>query len=105
MSGLEPATTSYFDAGQLILASAAEGLGVAFMLDSHMNASTDKRLVQVFEETVESPYSYWFVSTPEALRRRPVRALHDWLFEEFKLKSRDEAADETLCVRRAVSLV
>lgn len=85
LPNLEPATTSYFDAGQLILDSAAEGLGVAFMLDSHINASTDDRLVRMFEETVDSPYSYWFVSTPEALRRRPVRAFHDWLFEEFKM--------------------
>ena len=82
--GLEPAGTSYMDAGQLILDSAAEGLGIAFMLDSHMAHSTDKRLVQLFEETVESPYSYWFVSTPDAMRRRPVRAFHDWLFDEFE---------------------
>ena len=93
LPSLEPAAISYFDAGQLILDSAAEGLGIAFMLDSHMNASTDRRLVQIFEETVESVYSYWFACTPDAFRRRSVRAFHDWLFDEFKLTGRDEAAD------------
>ena len=80
---LEPAGISQYDAGQLILDAAAEGLGVAFMLDSHMAASNDARLVQIFDETVESPYSYWFVCLPEALDRRPVRAFHDWLIDQF----------------------
>lgn len=92
LPGLEPAGTSFMDAGQLILDSAAEGLGIAFMLDSHMSASTDRRLVQIFKETVESSYSYWFVSTPEALRRRPVRAFHDWLFNEFEAVRKVTAA-------------
>ena len=80
---LTPASVSYYDAGQLILDAAAEGLGVAFMHDSHMAHATDARLVQIFKETVPSPYSYWFVCQPDALKRRPVRAFHDWLFEQF----------------------
>ena len=83
MPDLTPLGTSYFDAGQLILDSAAEGLGVAFMLDTHRDGSHDERLVQIFEETVESPYSYWFVCPPEAMRRRPVKLFHDWLVGEF----------------------
>ncbi|MDP9423420.1 MAG: LysR substrate-binding domain-containing protein [Pseudomonadota bacterium] len=81
--GLEPKAVSLFDSGQLILDAAAEGLGVAFMLDSHLSLSSDDRLVQLFEETVESPYSYWFACQPAALERRAVRNLHDWLFERF----------------------
>jgi len=83
MPGLEPADTSYFDAGQLILDAAAGGLGVAFMLESHLSHSIDDRLVQLFEHTAESPYTYWFACVPAALERRPVRLFHDWLFEHF----------------------
>jgi LysR family glycine cleavage system transcriptional activator len=80
---LHPAAVSTFDAGQLILDAAAEGLGVAFMLEGHLAASPDDRLVQVFAETADSPYHYWFACTPAALERRPVKAFHDWLFDRF----------------------
>ena len=80
---LEPADINYFDAGQLILDAAAGGLGVAFMLDSHLACSEDERLVQIFDETAESPYAYWFTCLPTALDRRPVRLFHDWLFDHF----------------------
>jgi LysR family glycine cleavage system transcriptional activator len=83
MPGLEPADTSYYDAGQLILDAAAGGLGVAFMLESHLSRSIDDRLVQLFGHTAESPYNYWFACVPAALERRPVRLFHDWLFEHF----------------------
>ena len=85
MPDLEPSAVTYFDAGQLILDAAAEGLGVALMLDHHLDNSHDGRLVQVFDQTVESPYSYWFACLPSALERRPVRAFHDWLFDRFAL--------------------
>lgn len=80
---LEPAAYNYFDSGQLILDAAAEGLGVAFMFESHLESARDPRLVPVFEETAESPYRYWFACQPSALNRRPVKAFHDWLFERF----------------------
>jgi LysR family glycine cleavage system transcriptional activator len=83
MPDLEPADTSYFDAGQLILDAAGGGLGVAFMLESHLSRSIDDRLVQLFGHTAESPYTYWFACVPAALERRPVRLFHDWLFEHF----------------------
>jgi LysR family glycine cleavage system transcriptional activator len=83
MPGLEPADINYFDAGQLILDAAAAGLGVAFMLEGHLACSVDDRLVRLFSQTAESPYSYWFASTPAALERRSVRIFHDWLFEHF----------------------
>lgn len=72
-----------YDAGQLVLDAAAGGMGVAFMHESHIRHSSDPRLVQLFERKVTSPYSYWFVCTPEALERRPVRLFHDWLFAWF----------------------
>ena len=90
---LSPRQVSYFDAGQLILDTAAEGLGIAFMLDSHLACSSDNRLVQYFGKSVESPYSYWFVCPPTALERKPVKFFHDWLFDYF-------ANDETNSDRR-----
>lgn len=78
---LEPAAVDHFDSGQLILDAAAQGLGVAFMLDSHLSDAHDPALVQLFE-AVESPYSYWFACRRSALGRRPVRIFHDWLFGE-----------------------
>lgn len=80
---LQPAATDVFDAGQLILDAAAQGLGVAFMLESHLSASKDDRLVRLFDVEVESPYSYWFACRRSALARRPVRIFHDWLFSLF----------------------
>lgn len=83
MPDLEAAGTSYYDAGQLILDAAAQGLGIAFMLESHLPAAERAGLRQFFDETAASPYAYWFVCMPGALGRRPVKLFHDWLFEHF----------------------
>ena len=48
---LEPARINHFDAGQLILDAAAGGLGVAFMLESHLQSSQDNRLVKIFGDS------------------------------------------------------
>ncbi len=80
---LQPAAIDHFDSGQLILDAAAEGLGVAFMLESHLTASNDRRLVRLFDHKVESPYSYWFACRRSSMTRRPVRIFHDWLFESL----------------------
>ena len=76
---LEPLAIDHFDSGTLMLEAAAQGLGVAFMLETHFEAARDPRLVQLFDLTVESHYSYWFVCRPRALTTRPVRIFHDWL--------------------------
>lgn len=78
---LQPAAIDHFDSGPLILDAAAQGLGVALMLESHLKEARDQRLVQLFDIVVESPYSYWFACRRSALRRRPVKIFHDWLFE------------------------
>jgi LysR family glycine cleavage system transcriptional activator len=80
---LQPAAIDHFDSGQLILDAAAQGLGVAFMLESHLYGSSDDRLVRLFDHKVESPYSYWFACRRSALKRRPVRIFHDWLFDRL----------------------
>lgn len=77
---LEPAAVDHFDSGQLMLEAAGQGLGVAFMFDSHLEKAHDPRLIRLFPAEVESPYSYWFACRRSALSRRPVRLFHDWLF-------------------------
>ncbi|MBB5686576.1 LysR substrate-binding domain-containing protein [Sphingobium boeckii] len=84
LNDLEPASIDHFDSGQLMLEAAAGGLGVAFMLDSHLEDSTDERLVRLFDVDVESVYSYWFACRPRALELRPVRIFHDWMVEKFE---------------------
>lgn len=78
---LQPLAIDHFDSGTLMLEAAAQGLGVAFMLESHYDQAQDPRLVQLFDLTAESAYSYWFVCRPRALATRPVKLFHDWLVE------------------------
>lgn len=80
---LEPAAVDLFDSGQLMLDAAAQGLGAAFMLRSHLEDARDERLTNLFEETVDSPYGYWFACRRPALTSRAVRIFHDWLFTTF----------------------
>ncbi|TIX50522.1 LysR family transcriptional regulator [Alteraurantiacibacter aquimixticola] len=76
---LQPQAVDHYDSGQLILEAAAQGLGIAIMHDDHMDRNNDPRLAKLFDVTVESPYSYWFLCKPVDLEARPVRIFHDWL--------------------------
>ncbi len=81
LGDLEPLAVDHFDSGALMLEAVAQGLGVAFMHESHYADAHDDRLVRLFDITVESPYSYWFVSRARAMQQRPVKIFHDWLIE------------------------
>jgi LysR family glycine cleavage system transcriptional activator len=76
---LMPAAIDMFDSGQLILDAAAQGLGVAFMFEMHLEGAHDPRIARMFGVSAESAYSYWFACRRSALGRRPVRTFHDWL--------------------------
>lgn len=78
---VEPLAIDHFDSGALMLEAAAQGLGVAFMHESHYADANDGRLTRLFDIAVESPYSYWFACRPRALTQRPVRLFHDWLVD------------------------
>lgn len=80
---LEPAAIDHFDSGALMLEAAAQGLGIAFMFESHFEDARDPRIVNLFGRAVDSGYSYWFVCRPRALSQRPVKLFHDWLVEAF----------------------
>jgi LysR family transcriptional regulator, glycine cleavage system transcriptional activator len=79
LGDVEPLAVDHFDSGALMLEAAAQGLGVAFMHESHLADAHDPRLTRLFDIAVESPYSYWFVCRPRAMLTRPVRLFHDWL--------------------------
>ena len=79
---LQPAAIDQFDSGQLILDAAAEGLGVAFMFEMHLEHAHDPRLVRLFDVAAPSPYAYWFACRRAALSRRPLRIFHDWLLTQ-----------------------
>ena len=87
LPGLEPAAIDLFDSGQLILDAAAQGLGVAFMFEMHLEGAHDPRLVPLFDVAVESPFAYWFACRRAALARRPVRLFHDWLIGEAQAEA------------------
>ena len=76
---IEPVAVDHFDSGPLMLEAAAQGLGIAFMHESHFVDAHDPRLVRLFDVEVESPYSYWFACRPRALQTKPVKWFHDWL--------------------------
>ena len=79
MPYLEPLAIDYFDSGPLMLEAAAQGVGVAFMHGHHFDDAHDERLVRLFDFDVDSPYSYWFVCRPRAMRQPAVKLFHDWL--------------------------
>lgn len=79
MPYLEPLAIDYFDSGPLMLEAAAQGVGVAFMHSHHLDDAHDDRLVRLFDFQVDSPYSYWFVCRPRAMRQPAVKLFHDWL--------------------------
>lgn len=81
---LEPAAIDHFDSGQLMLDAAGQGLGIAFLLEGHLDGAQDPRLTRVFDYEVESPYNYWFACRRSALSNRAVKAFHDWLFETIE---------------------
>ncbi len=78
---VEPMAIDHFDSGALMLEAAAQGLGVAFMHESHFIDANDPRLVKLFDIEVVSPYSYWFVCRPRALQLKQVRIFRDWLID------------------------
>lgn len=79
LPALQPAAVDLFDSGPLMLEAAARGLGVAFMLDSHLADAHDPRLRRLFAGDVDSPYGYFFACRLKALAQPAVRLFHDWL--------------------------
>ncbi|KQT34971.1 LysR family transcriptional regulator [Sphingomonas sp. Leaf412] len=84
LSDIDPLAIDHFDSGALMLEAAAQGLGIAFMHESHFVDANDPRLVKLFDIEVTSPYSYWFACRPRALQTKPVRMFRDWLIATLR---------------------
>lgn len=78
---LKPAVIDSIGSGPLMLEAAANGLGIAIMHGSDLSDAKDPRLTRLFDTEIESPYSYWFVCRPRALKQRAVKIFHDWLLK------------------------
>jgi LysR family transcriptional regulator, glycine cleavage system transcriptional activator len=78
---LRPAVIDTMGSGPLMMEAAANGLGIAIMHGSALSDAKDPRLTRLFPTEVESPYSYWFVCRPRALKQRAVKIFHDWLLK------------------------
>ena len=81
ISGMQPAAVDHYDSGQLILEAAAQKIGIAIMHDDHLKRNKDPRLAKLYDQSVASPYSYWFICRPADLEARPVKIFHDWLVQ------------------------
>jgi LysR family glycine cleavage system transcriptional activator len=69
-----------------MLDAAAQGLGIALMLDAHHAQAHNDQLAVLFpEKPVESGYSFWFACRRAALSRQAVRIFHDWLVKAIAL--------------------
>lgn len=79
IEGMQPSAIDHYDSGQLILEAAAQRIGIAIMHDDHLARNNDPRLAPLYDQSVASPYSYWFICRPADLEARPVRIFHDWL--------------------------
>ncbi|HZD26506.1 MAG TPA: transcriptional regulator GcvA [Alphaproteobacteria bacterium] len=66
----------------MVVQAAIEGQGVALGRRNLVSADLAAgRLVRPFDLGLPIPFSHWLVYPPEALRRRKVKAFHDWIVE------------------------
>jgi len=72
-----------FDASNEVLAAAANGMGVALgrtpLIESDLAAG---RLVEPFDQRIQSPGRYWLVAPAATAERPPLRALRAWLLDQ-----------------------
>ena len=62
-----------------MLQAADQVIGLAYKHGHKLDDPDDPRLIRLFDFDVDSPYSYWFVCRPRALRQPAVKLFHDWL--------------------------
>jgi LysR family glycine cleavage system transcriptional activator len=88
----EPTGGVLFQDLSMLVRLASSGGGIALV--RHVVAMQEimsGELVQLFDITVRSEYSYYFACTPQALQKPQVQAFHAWLLDEvaqFKAQSK-----------------
>jgi len=77
-----PRTRQYGQAN-LVIQAAINGGGVAMgRRPLVQDAIASGTLVYPFLQKAQSPFSYWFVCHPEAMKSAPVQAFRDWILGE-----------------------
>lgn len=79
----EPTAGIVFQDAALLIRAAIDGQGIALV--RHVVAASDiaaGNLVRLFDVSVKSPSSYYFVCPPAALQKSQVAAFRSWLFAE-----------------------
>jgi len=80
VKGVDPARGPVFDQLFTALQAAIDGVGVALghtqMVERDIEAG---RLVKPFDLSLPIEAAYYFVCPPAALKRRKVKAFHDWM--------------------------
>jgi LysR family glycine cleavage system transcriptional activator len=77
----------------MVVQAAIEGQGVALGRRALVAADMEAgRLVRPFDLGLPIPFSHWLVYLPDALRRRKVKAFHDWLIRESEADREGEVA-------------
>ena len=83
VKGVDPARGPVLDQLFTALQAAIDGVGVALghtqMVERDIAAG---RLVQPFDLTLPIEAAYYFVVPPSALKRRKVKAFHDWILSQ-----------------------
>jgi len=83
-----------FDDSVLLLAAAAEGLGVALarsgLIEQDLRSG---RLVRPFEAGIASDLGFWLVWRPDSRKLNRIAALRDWLVEDVARNATAETHD------------
>ena len=83
MAGSDARRGPRFDDGNLVLAAAIAGQGIALADEALAGeALRDGRLVRLSPVEIATDKAYWLVHPPEAAQRPEVAAFREWLLEE-----------------------
>jgi len=77
----------------LLIAAAAASQGLALVKDIHAQDAISRNVIRIaHESSLSLPYSYFFVTQPDAVRKPHIQAFHDWLLEEISCRHDAAAA-------------
>jgi LysR family glycine cleavage system transcriptional activator len=93
----EPTGGLLFEDSSMLVRQAAAGDGIALV--RHVVAMQEiafGELVRLFDVTLKSKFSYYFVCPPQALQKPQVLAFHAWLLAEVAQFKQQSDWDETI---------
>lgn len=86
-SGIElpkPTSTVQLDSTLAVVQAAEKGVGVAMVpVPASNRLFASGKLVKLYDHEAATPERYYFVSSPEAAKTAPVKALRNWVLSTF----------------------